>query len=289
MIRLIIPSVLFGLTIFLILLILITYEDQKARIRVQSRFLKDDSRPERSWRNRLIPYLDLIKLPEPMTRIVDEKTVIWSGIGLTHHQFLALWWLLSLLGLTLGLILIGAGLGEGVGSTLILCTVLCFALFPYLYLKYSIRERQKVVEKLLPDFLDMLTFIVEAGLGLVPALKRVSRGFSGVLGDEMVGALAQIELGFSRRQALEDFADRLPSPDVQQFIEAILLSERLGTSLARTMRIQANLLRTRRRQRAEIKAQTAPIRIIPALVFFFLPSLLLIYLAPPIINFLLRR
>ncbi len=72
-------------------------------------------------------------------------------------------------------------------------------------------------------------------------------------------------------------------------MEAILLSERLGTSLARTMRVQADMLRTRRRQRAEVKAQTAPIRIIPALVFFFLPSLLLIYLAPPIINFLFRR
>jgi tight adherence protein C len=84
-------------------------------------------------------------------------------------------------------------------------------------------------------------------------------------------------------------AKRIPSGDVEHFVEAILLAERLGTSLARTMRIQSSLMRTRRRQRAEVQAQTAPIRIIPALVFFFLPSLLLIYLAPPIINFLLRR
>ena len=111
----------------------------------------------------------------------------------------------------------------------------------------------------------------------------------GALGEEMRGALIQIELGFSRQEALEDLTKRIPSSDVNQFVEAILLSERLGTSLARTLRVQSNLLRTRRRQRAEVKAQTAPIRIIPALVFFFLPSLLLIYLAPPIINFLLRR
>ena len=110
-----------------------------------------------------------------------------------------------------------------------------------------------------------------------------------MLNKEVEVALLQIELGFSQREALQELAWRVPSPDVKSFVEAILLSERLGTSLARTMRVQASLLRSRRRQRAEVKAQTAPIRIIPALVFFFLPSLLLIYLAPPIINFLLRR
>lgn len=88
---------------------------------------------------------------------------------------------------------------------------------------------------------------------------------------------------------MEELVKRIPSSDVEHFVEAINLSEHLGTSLARTLRVQANLLRTRRRQCAEVKAQTAPIRIIPALVFFFLPSLLLIYLAPPIINFLFRR
>jgi len=215
--------------------------------------------------------------------------VIWSGIQLTHHQFSALWWLLNVFGVMVGALLIGLGFGDRVGSLITFVVVLLFAVGPYLYLKFRIRERQRAVERSLPDFLDMLTFTVEAGLGLVPALQRVSKGFSGPLGEEMSQALVKIDLGFSRREALKGLANRIPSPDVEQFVEAILLSERLGTSLARTMRVQASLLRTRRRQRAEIKAQTAPIRIIPALVFFFLPSLLLIYLAPPIINFLLRR
>ena len=69
-------------------------------------------------------------------------------------------------------------------------------------------------------------------------------------------------------------------------MDAILISDRLGTSRARTIRIQAGLSRERRRQRAENQTRPTPIRIIPALVFFFLPGLLLIYLAPPIINFL---
>jgi Flp pilus assembly protein TadB len=280
-------SIIFGLIIFLVLISLISIEDQKAKIRIQFRLLSQDAPPPLTWKRRLIPYLDDIRLPDRISQIVDEQTVIWSGIQMTHHQFIVFWWLLSLMGVILGLIIIG--IGDLIGGLLSFAMILFLAVGPYLYLKYRVRERQRAVERSLPDFLDMLTFTVEAGLGLVPALKRVSKGFMGVLGEEMRKALVQIELGFSRREALDELGKRIPSSDVQQFVEAILLSERLGTSLARTMRVQANLLRTRRRQRAEIKAQTAPIRIIPALVFFFLPSLLLIYLAPPIINFLFRH
>jgi len=99
----------------------------------------------------------------------------------------------------------------------------------------------------------------------------------------------RMDLGFSRQEALREMTDRIPYSNLDQFVEAIILSERLGTSLAKTLRVQAKMLRTGRRQRAETRAQTAPIRIIPALVFFFLPSLLLIFLAPPILNLLLRR
>jgi len=282
-------SIIFGLIIFMVLITLISLEDQKAKYRIQARFLDQETLEKISWIKKINPLLDAIKIPDFLTQIVDQQAVIWSGIQLTHHQFSALWWLLNVFGVMVGALLIGLGFGDRVGSLITFVVVLLFAVGPYLYLKFRIRERQRAVERSLPDFLDMLTFTVEAGLGLVPALQRVSKGFSGPLGEEMSQALVKIDLGFSRREALKGLANRIPSPDVEQFVEAILLSERLGTSLARTMRVQASLLRTRRRQRAEIKAQTAPIRIIPALVFFFLPSLLLIYLAPPIINFLLRR
>ena len=282
-------SIIFGLMIFLVLICLISIEDQKARIRIQIRLFRQDPPQLMSWKKRIYPYLDAIRFPDWISQIIDEQTVVWSGIQLTHHQFGVIWWLLSLGGIILGAFVVGLGSGNFgmilLGFALVLLPVIC----PYLYLKYRIRDREMLVERSLPDFLDMLTLTVEAGLGLVPALKRVSSGYQGVLEEEIKHVLAKIELGFSRREALAELVWRIPSPDVEQFVEAIILSERLGTSLARTMRIQANLLRSRRRQRAEVKAQTAPIRIIPALVFFFLPSLLLIYLAPPIINFLLRR
>jgi len=282
-------AIVFGSIIFILLISLISMDDQRAKIRLRTRLITCEAPTPFPWKTRLLSFLDAVKIPDLFNQLVDERTVIWSGVEMTHHQYIASWWLLSLMGVVLGAVTFGFGSGDLAMGLLGFTLILFLSIGPYLYLKFQIRERKREVERSLPDFLDMLTFTVEAGLGLVPALKRVSIGIIGVFGEELQHALVQIELGFSRREALEELVIRNPSPDVEHFVEAILLSERLGTSLARTMRIQADLLRTRRRQRAEVKAQTAPIRIIPALVFFFLPSLLLIYLAPPIINFLFRR
>ncbi len=282
-------AIVFGLLILVILVTLIQLDDPGARMRLQGQLLGTEKPTTTTFRQRILPILEAIPVPGWFEDLLDSRVVTCAGISLTKDQFHAAWWLTSWLGLVLG-ILTAILTSGSLGVTLLGFFLLLVGFTaPYLVLQRRIRIRRRTVERTLPDFLDMLTFTVEAGLGLVPAIKRVTAGFKGPLSAELELALLQIELGYSQREALQELAKRIPSNDVEHFVEAILLSERLGTSLARTMRIQSNLLRTRRRQRAEVQAQTAPIRIIPALVFFFLHSLLLIYLAPPIINFLLRR
>lgn len=129
---------------------------------------------------------------------------------------------------------------------------------------------------------------MDAGLGFFQALERVNRVQAGVLKQNINDMLEYQQLGFSREETLEKFVQDTQSDLIKRFAGAVNLSGKLWTPLSRTLRLQAHLLRTQRRQQAEIKAQTAPIRIIPALVFFFLPGLLLIYLAPPILHLLLR-
>jgi tight adherence protein C len=282
-------GVVFSLLILVLLLAIIQLEDQGARLRLKSRLLRVEPTPRSPLGERFLPFLDAIQAPSWYGDLVNSRTLAWSGINLTERQFQSLWWLLSLLGLSLGVLSTMLSSGGTAGTLLGLLALLGGFAGPYYFLQQRIRARRRMVERSLPDFLDMLTFTIEAGLGLVPAIKRVTAGSQGVLGAEMELALLQIDLGYSQKEALQELAHRVPSDDLEHFVEAILLAERLGTSLARTMRVQSSLLRTRRRQRAEVQAQTAPIRIIPALVFFFLPGLLLIYLAPPIINFLLRR
>ncbi len=281
--------VFFGL-IFVVLLALRTLKDQQAVIRARHRLQLGEHRvsDSRPGKDRLSSLLQVVRTPSFMDPFLDEYDVLQAGLRYTRSQYLALWWLFILGGILLAAGVMIRGSLSVPGMLLGTALILLPAVVPYLFLEWRIRERERAIARELPDFLDILTFTVEAGLGFVPALRRVCDGYSSLLGQELSRVLVRMELGFSKRQALEELKIRLPSSDVEHFVEAIILSEQLGTSLARTLRVQANLLRTRRRQRAEAKAQTAPIRIIPALVFFFLPSLLLVYLAPPIINFLFR-
>lgn len=275
--------------VFVLLLAADSLLDQTTRIRMLQTFDLVPDKERLSWGQRLRAALRDVRPPAFLDPWVQQKDLNWAGVSMDVGTYLALWWLIILLGIGLGL-LIMATQGWRRGGVAFGLVVFLGALgSPYLYLHWRIRQRSHLITRSLPDFLDLLTFTVEAGLGFLPALGRVSQSYPGPLGEELRRVLVQIELGFSRAEALDEFVSRSPSPDVSNFVEAVKLSEQLGTSLARTLRVQANLLRLRRRQRAQAAAQTAPIRIIPALVFFFLPSLLLVYLAPPIINFLMRR
>jgi len=281
-------ALIFGLLILVVLVTLFIMDDTGARIRLNRRLRYVETPSNTSISQMATPILNAITVPKWFKNRVNSRLVIWSGIALTVDQFYATSWLASWLGLLLFVVIMTLTAfnikGILAGSSLLLAGFTG----PYCILQRRVRVRRRMIKRALPDFLDMLTFTAEAGLGLVPALKRVTAGFEGPLRDELELVLLQIDLGCSQRVALQELVRRVPTNDVEHLVEAILLAKRLGTSLARTVRIQANLLRMHRRQRAERQAQTAPIRIIPALVFFFLPSLLLIYLAPPIINFLLH-
>ena len=282
-------SIVFGLIIFLSLITLFSIDDHRAKIRFKLNNFQEESLTPPELKGRFLAFLDEINVPNQMSRLVDEQDIVWSGIRMTYHQFLSSWWMLIRIIILLVLFIIIVGDREPVWIFVLLSLVLLIFFAPIFYLKHQIQIRKRNIERSLPDFLDLLTLVVEAGLGITPALKRISGSISGVLRSEIKGVLMRIDLGFSRQEALREMTNHVPNSNLHQFVEAIILSERLGTSLAKTLRVQAKMLRTRRRQRAETKAQTTPIRIIPALVFFFLPSLLLIYLAPPILNLLLRR
>ena len=266
-----------------------TIDDQHAKTRTRNYLgLKRDPDFD-SWKMRLISQLMGIRAPRYFEKSVDGMIPDKAGIYMKEEQFKAFWWLLTVLGVFLALVTVGFGGGQmnnvGFGMVLILIPLVG----PYFYLKWRLRERENAVARNLPDFLDMLSLTMEAGLGFMTALERVSMNSTGIFYLEIQRVLVLINLGYSRREALRELVRRLPSSDLSHLVESINLAEQLGTSLTRTLRMQTNLLRWRRRQRAEVKAQTISIRIIPALVFFFLPSLLLVYLAPPILNFLFNR
>jgi len=280
-------SLLFGSIILLILIFVFSVEDRKARLHTRYTFCSHKPMAI-DWKKHILSFLEGIKVPTPITQLIDEQHVIWSGIKIKHHHFVSCCWLLILGEFLLMVLLVGFVLSGLLQIFITLIIAIMIALIPFLFIHYRILLRKKNFDRALPDFLDLFILVIESGLGFIPALKRIETCISGGLGDEICQVLIRMDLGYSRQEALKEIINRVPSTHLVHFVESIILSERLGTSLAKTLRVQAKMLRTSRRQGAEIQARTAPIRIIPALVFFFLPGLLLIYLGPPILNILIR-
>lgn len=245
----------------------------------------------RIWLKSLEVWVQKVPVPHWLPAWIPERKIVAAGWPWPPRLlWVGIWW-----NWQLGLVMIGmtslawAGGVVSPGMGLLLLLGIVFEMgFPVVWLHRHYQRRRRAVLRTLPDFLDLLTLTVEAGLGFEPALRYVARDFPGPWGEEVRRALQQMALGISRTQALREASMRVDVDESRSFVEAIHLAQRLGSPLSRTLRIQSRLLRTRRKQRAQIAAYTAPVRLVPALVFFFLPGLLLIYLVPPLLFFFAR-
>ncbi len=155
---------------------------------------------------------------------------------------------------------------------------------PFYLVKSRSRARQNAIIKSLPDSFDLITTCVEAGLGLDAALARVAEKVKGPFADELSRALRDIALGKSRREALKEVGDRTGVPDLIQFTNAVIQAEAMGSSVGTVLRVQADQLRVKRRQRAEQAAYKAPVKMLFPLVLFIFPTLFIVILGPAIIT-----
>ena len=155
---------------------------------------------------------------------------------------------------------------------------------PALSLGSRIRSRQSSIVKSLPDALDLLTVCVEAGLGFDQAMKKVSEKWDNELSRAFTRVLQEIQLGRMRREAMRDMANRMEVSEVTSFVAAIIQAEVLGVSMTKILRIQADQMRMRRRQRAEEKAHQASIKMIIPMVFLIFPSIWVVLLGPAILQ-----
>ena len=165
------------------------------------------------------------------------------------------------------------------------CTVVGFFL-PNLLLESRIKRRQRVVLHAMPDALDLLTICVEAGLGFDAAMKKVIEKWDNELSLAFARVLQEIQLGKLRREALRDMADRLGVSEMDSFVAAVIQSEQLGVSMSRVLRVQADSMRVKRRQRAEESAQKAPVKMVVPMVFLIFPTIVIILLGPALLQIL---
>jgi len=158
---------------------------------------------------------------------------------------------------------------------------------PQIVLWHLRTTRQKEIFLTLPDALDLMVVCVEAGLGLNAALHRVGREMELVepnLSEELNVTNREIRAGKPRDEALRNLGDRTGVDDVKSLVAMLVQTDRFGTSIADSLRVFADSMRTKRRQRAEELVAKAAIKLIFPLLLFIFPALLIVLMGPALIR-----
>ncbi len=183
----------------------------------------------------------------------------------------------------------GAGLSNQSMVLLLLTAVFAGIFLPDLLLRGKIRDRREEITDSLPDGLDLLVVCVEAGLGLNAAFVKIAEEFrlsSPALSEEFDVVNREMVAGKPRQEALRALSDRTGVEDVKSLVAMLIQTEKLGTSLAQSLRVHSDSLRTRRRQKAEEAAAKTTIKLVFPLVFMLFPALFIVILGPGIIQIL---
>ncbi len=176
------------------------------------------------------------------------------------------------------------------GNLLMIWLLLAAAIGYYLpnyLLQFAIDRRQREIFESFPDALDLMTVCVEAGLAMDAALLRVADEIgikSPVLADELHLVTLELRAGLAKERALRNLALRTGVEDVDALVAMLIQAERFGTSIADSLRVQSEQLRTRRRQRAEEAAAKIALKLLFPLIFFIFPSLLVVLMGPAFIS-----
>lgn len=158
---------------------------------------------------------------------------------------------------------------------------------PNVLLRWVIDRRRLEIFESFPDALDLMTVCVEAGLAMDAALLRVADEIgikSPILADELNLVTLELRAGLAKERALRNLALRTGVEDVDALVAMLIQSERFGTSIADSLRVQSDQLRTRRRQRAEEAAAKISLKLLFPLIFFIFPSLLVVLMGPAFIS-----
>jgi tight adherence protein C len=301
-------SFLLTLSLFFLFIILRAFESKfKVKKRIET-FMNEEVASSMEKRDRKVSLKERIGLLKNITLSFRDKTEGYFGnkisskkeesmekrllqagnpLGMTVVDFhvlkMALNILLPIIFAAYGLLLRLGPLGIFIGALL---GFIVSQVVPTYYINSKIKNRYKLALRELPDFLDILTVSLEAGLGFDLALNKVIAKRNGILSSEFHISLEEMRLGKTRKEALTGVKERLGFDELKSLINGILQAEKLGISMVQIFRIKSQEEREKRRQRAEEEAMKAPIKILFPLVLFIFPSLFIVILGPVVIQFM---
>lgn len=156
-------------------------------------------------------------------------------------------------------------------------------LIPMYWLTHAVKKRQDRILRSIPDAMDLLVLCVEAGLGFDAAMLNVAKDMRTVHADlshELMLVNRRVNAGMTREEALRALYTRTGVDELRVLVQNLIQSDRLGTSVAKVLRVYSDTLRRKRRQRAEKRAATAALKMTIPLAGLILPALFVVILGP---------
>lgn len=155
---------------------------------------------------------------------------------------------------------------------------------PLTMVQRKARKRVDAIDRSLPDLIDLLCVMIEAGLSFPAGLRMAAEQFGQPLSDELRLTLQEQSMGLGIDEALAHMSDRADTPAMKAFVRAMSQGEKMGISTGQIMRNLAHEMRHRRRSTAEEKAQKTPVLMLFPLVFLIFPAMFIILMTPAVIN-----
>lgn len=227
----------------------------------------------------------LVQAPPSLTKPADQM-INSAGLGdqMTGAAFIGMSAMLGVIAAVLAVLYVSPeGFTQRELGLAVAATAVGLA-GPAIVISGRATRRRADITAELPDLVDLLTVSIEAGLALEAALSRVSERGEGPLAVEVRRTLSEIALGRQRRDALRALGVRTGVPAVVAFVNSLNQADQSGMELGPVLRAQADVVRQRRRQRAEEAAMKAPIKMLFPLIMFIFPSIFVILLGPAAIQ-----
>ncbi|MCL7488916.1 MAG: type II secretion system F family protein [Desulfobulbaceae bacterium] len=235
---------------------------------------------------RIIAYYGCSRLPFTYLRAVEER-LRRNGVSymMIAEEFIALRIFSASFTLFFGYLLIRM-IGEWNPVLFIVLPAVGF-FYPDIWIR-DIRKKQiDGILRTLPAYLDFITMAVEAGLNFSGAIEQArKKAPPGPLVIEFGIVLRDLRSGINRAKALQRMAERLDIQEITSFVNAVVQAEKMGSSMAGVLRIQAEQRRNERFQRAEKKAMEAPVKLVGPLVIFIFPTTFIVLAFPIFIKFM---
>ena len=226
--------------------------------------------------------------PQQIKFMLEEKIFQAGKTGVWSLQRVISFWTFSLLLGTLVGILITyeVHLHYLQEVMIIIAGIICGAIYPLLRLNSLVAQRKKIMLRTLPEFLDLLCVSVQAGLSFDGAISKITMRMEGPLTDEFRRFQSDVSLGMTHKYALNQMAKRCNFEEMYLFASSVVQAEKFGTSMGKILKMQADNMRDRHRQRIKAEALEAPVKIIFPMVLFIFPPIFIVLLFPPIYSFM---